>query len=319
MEVVIGLVVFAILLGLYFLPTIIAISRHKRNAFAIGALNFFLGWTLIGWIAALVWAVIQQHSPVPAERKGMGPKYWVPLVVVGWIAIIALINVLPAPDAELPTAKAPTQPTNTPVTRSETAPSPTATSIPLANAPENSEVVTLGQTLSSGQSVADVVEGALPSVVQVFTGSGAGSGFIVDSDGTVVTNWHVIGNIDNTDNVTVRLATGHSFTGQVTRRHPDRDLAYIQIDGTHAFTPIVIGDSDTARVGEEVIAIGFPIESLLPELAPTVSIGILSAKRADFLQTDASINPGNSGGPLLNASGQVIGVVRFQNIDGQCW
>ena len=334
MEAVIGLVVLAILLGLYFLPTIIAVSRHKRNAVAIGALNFFLGWTLIGWVTALIWALayeapsnIQQQShkppaiqsspvtPPPTQQKqsskGTSPKYWIPLVVVVWIVIIGLVALIntssPDPDGEPSTANVPARSTNTPTPVTTVPTDPTNTPPPVVvPTPENTDAVALGQALSSGQSVADVVEGALPSVVQVIAGSSAGTGFIVDADGMVITNRHVVGNVDN---VTIRLATGSPFRGRVTRRHPDRDLAYIHIEGTRSFTPIAIGDSDRARVGEEVIAIGFPIENLLPGLAPTVSVGILSAKRPDFLQTDASINPGNSGGPLLNASGQVIGVV----------
>ena len=102
------------------------------------------------------------------------------------------------------------------------------------------------------------------------------------------------------------MASGSEYRGIVTQRHPTLDLAYISIDSSRTFTPIAVGDSDEVRVGAEVIAIGFPLGSTLGS-EPTVSV--ISAKRDDRLQTDASLNPGNSGGPLLNMYGQVIGVV----------
>ena len=164
----------------------------------------------------------------------------------------------------------------------------------------------LGRQLSSGSSVADIVEQALPSVVQVVASDGTGTGFIIDRDGLVVTNKHVV---EGSSRVTLRMESGERHEGRVVRRHSTLDLAYIEVDSTQSFTAVGLADSDGVRVGEEVIAIGFPIENLLPGLTPTVSIGIVSAKRLNYLQTDASINPGNSGGPLLNALGHVIGVV----------
>ncbi len=161
------------------------------------------------------------------------------------------------------------------------------------------------EPLSSGLSVADVVENALPSVVQIIAGSGSGTGFIVNESGLVVTNKHVVGGASQ---VTLRLASGGNFQGRVAQLHPSLDLAYIEIDADRSFTPIAVGDSGKIRVGEDVIAIGFPLGSSLGQ-EPTVSVGIISAKRNDRLQTDASLNPGNSGGPLLNMFGAAIGVV----------
>ena len=168
--------------------------------------------------------------------------------------------------------------------------------------------------LSSGLSVADVTENALPSVAQIIAGSGSGSGFIINEGGLVVTNKHVV---EGSNRVTVRLAAGGEYQGSVTQRHPTLDLAYIQIGATRSFTPIAVGDSDAIRVGEDVIVIGFPLGNSLG-LEPTVSVGIISAKRDGRLQTDASLNPGNSGGPLLDMFGQVVGVVvsRIESIDG---
>ena len=164
---------------------------------------------------------------------------------------------------------------------------------------------TFSEPLSSGLSVADVVENALPSVARIVTGSGSGTGFVINQNGLVATNKHVV---DGHTQVDVRMATGSRYQGTVTKRHPTLDLAYIAIDSTQTFTPIAVGDSDEVRVGAEVIAIGFPLGSTLGS-EPTVSRGIISAKRDGRLQTDASVNPGNSGGPLLDMFGQAIGVV----------
>ena len=105
-------------------------------------------------------------------------------------------------------------------------------------------------------SVADVVENALPSVVHIIADSGTGTGFVINEDGLVITNKHVV---EGNDQVAVRLVTGNEYRGNVTQRHPVLDLAYIKIDATLSFTPIAIGDSDKLRVGEDVIAIGFPL------------------------------------------------------------
>ena len=150
-----------------------------------------------------------------------------------------------------------------------------------------------------------MTENVLPSVAHIVTGTGSGTGFIVNESGLVVTNKHVV---DGSTQVSVRMASGSEYRGTVTQRHPTLDLAYISIDSSRTFTPIAVGDSDEVRVGAEVIAIGFPLGSTLGS-EPTVSVGIISAKRDDRLQTDASLNPGNSGGPLLDMYGQVIGVV----------
>ena len=189
-----------------------------------------------------------------------------------------------------------------PPTATSTNPPPTAPSAPVSRSDVET---TFSEPLSSGLSIADVTENALPSVAHIVTGTGSGTGFIVNESGLVVTNRHVV---DGSSQVSVRMAEGSEYEGSVTQRHPTLDLAYVSIDSSQTFTPIAVGDSDEVRVGAEVIAIGFPLGSTLGS-EPTVSVGIISAKRDDTLQTDASLNPGNSGGPLLNMYGQVIGVV----------
>ena len=173
-----------------------------------------------------------------------------------------------------------------------------------------------GQPLSSGLSLPDMVENALRSIVEIQTTFGGGTGFIINSDGLVVTNKHVI---EGTSRVTLRETSGNSFEADVVGGHPTLDLAYIQIANRPGqFTPIAIGDSDTVRVGESVIVIGFPIADALGS-EPTVSQGIVSALRDGLIQTDAPVNPGNSGGPMLDQLGNVIGVIvsRIEDSGGR--
>ena len=160
-----------------------------------------------------------------------------------------------------------------------------------------------------------MVENALLSIVEVRTDVTGGTGFIVNSDGLVVTNRHVVQGIDRAN---IRLVSGASHAAQVVGAHDTLDLAYILIDSSDQFTPIVVGDSDAVRVGESVIVIGFPIADTLGS-EPTVSQGIVSAHRAGLIQTDAPVNPGNSGGPMLDQFGNVIGVVvsRVDESGGQ--
>lgn len=156
------------------------------------------------------------------------------------------------------------------------------------------------------KTVADIVADALPGIVEIRTDFGTGTGFIVHEGGLVITNKHVI---EGQSRVNIRLATGGNYRGSVLNIHPRLDLAYIEIDSGGGFTPLALGDSDAIRVGDSVVAIGFPLGSELGQ-DPTVTTGIVSAKRPDqgFLQTDASLNPGNSGGPLLSRFGCVVGI-----------
>ncbi len=161
------------------------------------------------------------------------------------------------------------------------------------------------EPLSSGLSVADVVEKVLPSVVQIVVGLGSGTGFIVNENGLVVTN---LGVVQGASKATLRLADGSEFRGRVAERHPGLDLAFLEIEATRTFTPIIMRDSNEVRLWETVIAIGFPSGQTLG-LEPTVSVGGVLAKRGDGLQTDTPMNPGNIGGPLLDAFGRAVGVV----------
>jgi len=145
-------------------------------------------------------------------------------------------------------------------------------------------------------------------------GMASGSGFIVSTDGYILTNNHVV---DGAAEVRVRLLDRREFKAKVIGRDPNTDVAVIKIDASN-LTAAPLGDSDASRVGEWVLAVGNPLGE---NLTFTVTQGIISAKgRAlglpgqtqqsiqDFIQTDAAINPGNSGGPLVNVRGEVIGI-----------
>jgi serine protease Do len=136
-----------------------------------------------------------------------------------------------------------------------------------------------------------------------------GSGFIIDKDGYVVTNNHVI---EDADQIKVKIDDEKEFDAQVIGRDPSTDLALLKIkSNSHDFPVLKLGDSAQLKVGQWVVAIGSPFG-----LERTVTAGIVSAKGRvigsgpydDFIQTDASINPGNSGGPLLNLKGEVVGI-----------
>ncbi len=140
---------------------------------------------------------------------------------------------------------------------------------------------------------------------------GTGSGFILDANGTILTNAHVV---EGADVVTVTFKDGRELKGEVVGEDPLTDVAVIKVDASNLPT-VAIGNSDQLRPGEWAIAIGNPLG-----LDNTVTAGIISAtgrtssqirvpdQRVQFIQTDAAINPGNSGGPLLNEQGEVIGI-----------
>ena len=174
--------------------------------------------------------------------------------------------------------------------------------------------------------ITELAESAKPAVVNLFPLSGpgrprelpqermpnspgSGSGLIVDADGHIVTNNHVIG--DATE-IEVRLSDKSTLIGQVIGKDPDTDLAVIKVTPEHPLAYAKFGDSSLVRVGQWVLAVGNPFG-----LDRTVTLGVVSgigreninlSRYENFIQTDASINPGNSGGPLFNLHGEVIGI-----------
>ena len=174
--------------------------------------------------------------------------------------------------------------------------------------------VSVSSSDAKGNLVRTVYAAASPSVVSVRTGEGSGTGFLVDSDGTIVTNAHVVG--DNSE-VQVRFEDdGELHDARVLGVDASTDLAALKVDASAAdgVKPLALADSDNVQVGDTALAIGYPLG-----LDRTATAGIVSGLERDIeapngfsidkvIQTDAPINPGNSGGPLLNANGQVIGV-----------
>jgi putative serine protease PepD len=169
-------------------------------------------------------------------------------------------------------------------------------------------------------SVADVAETVLPSVVDITTQEGEGSGVVMSADGYIVTNNHVVeGAAGNTVNVTFN--SGKTAKATIVGTDPAGDIAVIKAQGVTGLTAAKFGDSDSMRVGDTVLAIGSPLG-----LQGSVSEGIISALHrtiqegaeqgsgntghsiSDALQTDAAINPGNSGGALVNLAGEVVGI-----------
>ncbi len=147
-----------------------------------------------------------------------------------------------------------------------------------------------------------------------------GSGFVLDDQGHIVTNSHVV---QGASSIQVSLSDGRQLAGKVLGEDPDYDLAVLKVTEDR-LTPAPIGNSDDLLIGEWAIAVGNPFGYLLGDSHPTVTVGVISAKNRDIntemtaggiyknmIQTDAAINPGNSGGPLVNARGEVIGVNTF--------
>jgi putative serine protease PepD len=168
-------------------------------------------------------------------------------------------------------------------------------------------------------SIAGIVTSVLPSVVSIIAEgkaeSGSGSGFVLRSDGYILTNNHVVSLVKNGGDITVVFSNGDEVPGKVVGTNVSYDLAVIKVDRDD-LPPIALGNSKAARVGDAVIAIGAPLG-----LEGTVTSGIVSAvdrvvtaggtddlSYINAIQTDAAINPGNSGGPLLDAAGRVIGI-----------
>jgi serine protease Do len=137
---------------------------------------------------------------------------------------------------------------------------------------------------------------------------GSGSGFVIDRQGFILTNYHVI---EGADRITVTLADGRALRADVIGTDPAIDVALIKVSGTGPLEAAPLGDSDDLRVGEWVCAIGNPlgyVHSVTVGVVSFIGRKLFDVSLDDYIQTDAAINFGNSGGPLINARGQVIGI-----------
>ncbi len=241
--------------------------------------------------------------PKPARRERRGPTVGILLLAVILAAVIGGIAgyggglIAPRSAAPQTTSSQPPNPSQQP---------------PLPPAPPIANTV-------------EVAKRALPSTVMIRSGSGdngtGGSGFVLDADGRIVTNNHVVENAADGGRITVIFNDGRRATAKILGRSPTYDLAVIQVPKSAELAPMAVGDSDAIQVGETVIAIGSPLG-----LANTVTQGIVSSKDRpvvvggdeqdpsassayiNALQTDAPINPGNSGGPLVDGEARVVGV-----------
>ncbi|MFB7374849.1 trypsin-like peptidase domain-containing protein [Streptomyces sp. NPDC056222] len=173
-------------------------------------------------------------------------------------------------------------------------------------------------------SVAGIAASALPSVVTLHVSgggaSGTGTGFVLDTQGHILTNNHVVDAASSSGDISVTFSSGETASAKLVGKDSGYDLAVVKVTGVSGLKPLPLGNSDNVRVGDPVVAIGAPFD-----LQNTVTSGIISAKErpitaggekgdgsdvsyVDALQTDAPINPGNSGGPLVDSKARVIGI-----------
>jgi S1-C subfamily serine protease len=242
--------------------------------------------------------------------KAESRKNWIPVIAVFTLLLAGLgcnltslsaLNPTSAPTIAPPTATAAPSPV-TPLPDEEEA----------ANALE-SQVIAVYEVVSPA--VVNITNRgyAYDMFMRAVPQEGSGSGFVYDTEGHIVTNYHVV---ENAEELLVTLASGQVYKAEIVGADPANDLAVIRIDASvNLPEPVALGDSDKLRVGQFVLAIGNPFG-----LEQTLTTGIVSALGrviespedsrfiGEAIQTDAAINPGNSGGPLLDLEGRVIGV-----------
>ncbi len=237
-------------------------------------------------------------------------KKMLSLLIVLWLTLGSLgcvVSQTLTPTAQPPVTEEAAQPTSTP-------------GAPAVSIPPDNAVAALESQVEAVYSTAGdaVVNISVTSLAYDFFRNaipqeGAGSGFIYDDAGHIVTNYHVV---ENAEDIQVTFADGVTIPAEIVGADPANDLAVIRVDPTqHSLPPVSLGDSGALRVGQFVVAIGNPFG-----LEQTVTFGVISSLGrvidspeggrfiGEAIQTDAAINPGNSGGPLLDLNGRVIGV-----------
>ena len=235
---------------------------------------------------------VMVQAALPTETSASTPDLEATIAA----AVQSTAEAQPTPvDTHTPTPTLTPMPTNTPV--------PTVTPVPtFTPQPTHTPLPAATPTL------AGMIENVEVSLAYIETPDGSGTGFIVDEDGLVVTNAHVV---ERFNTVTVVMADGREYEGDVLGLDEIADLAIVELNTTRKFEAMKLGNSDDVRVGDDVIALGFPLSYELGS-SLTVTRGIISSKRVydgiEELQTDAAINPGSSGGPLMNRDGKVVGV-----------
>ena len=195
---------------------------------------------------------------------------------------------------------------------------------PISDDPGGVDAGPAPEVLVEEQQIVGIYQDVSPAIVLVSVGFGAGSGFLIDDEGHILTNNHVI---DGATDVSVTLSDGRQLDGVVLGTDPVDDIALIQVNpvGVSGIEPLTLGDSDSLVPGQLAIAIGSPFG-----LEGTITVGVISGLDRSLtgndgrpitgvIQTDAALNPGNSGGPLFNSSGEVIGIntaIEGQSADG---
>jgi serine protease Do len=225
-------------------------------------------------------------------------------------SLVLLVVLLAAASCTLPGAAA-----------VSTSPSPPAVTAPTPTSP--APVLVNSETASPFPDFVSVIAAVRPSVVAIttevtgynvfgssYTQQGAGSGWIIDSSGLIVTNNHVV---EGAKSITITLEDGRTFSAQSVHTDPVADLAVVKIDAQN-LPALQIGDSSKLNVGEQVVAIGNSLgmgisatEGIVSAVGVSLSISP-GETLSDLIQTDAAINPGNSGGPLVNMLGEVVGI-----------
>ncbi len=192
--------------------------------------------------------------------------------------------------------------------------------------PSSSTAVSTSLAATGSTSVADIYDAVSPSVVEITTtarnGGGLGSGVVMNTDGLILTNYHVI---EGATTIEVSFSDGQTATAKVIETKPNDDLALIDVDGISNLKAAKLGNSDSLRPGDEIIAIGNPLG-----LANTVTTGVVyaldrdlqggrgEASLSNLIQIDAAVNSGNSGGGLFNTSGELVGIPSaIENPTGQ--
>jgi S1-C subfamily serine protease len=276
----------------------------------------------------------QNQQPQDAQRQPVPPKrhnYWSVLllsaIASSSIGYLAAQRTGPIPNAINPAVASPQSPASAPIIASNATAAAASTFITEVVDKVGPAVVRINTSRTAARQPAGVDSplfrrffGELPEGIapedlpqggRRQVEQGTGSGFIINGNGQVLTNAHVV---QGADKVTVTLKDGRVFQGKVMGLDPVTDVAVVKIEGDK-LPSVSLGNSERIKAGEWAIAIGNPLG-----LDNTVTAGIISAtgrsssqvgdgsKRVNYIQTDAAINPGNSGGPLLNASGQVIGM-----------
>jgi putative serine protease PepD len=289
--------------------------RHHEVTRDLLQPRFRMTWdrALVSGAAAESKAAPQEVSmtplPKPARRR------LAPILTLGFVAVLAAAcasaTTKPAAGSALVAASALPSTGAVPVSLNLATPTPAAS--PQALVPVG------GAALAVQQQQVSVIAAVEPSVVQIQTAAGLGSGVVYDSKGDIVTNAHVVGSYTS---FSVTLTSGKSYRGTLVGTYLPDDIAVIRISAT-GLTPATFGDSSALAVGDFVLAIGNPLG-----LGTSVTEGIVSAldrqvsepngyALPDVIQTSAAINPGNSGGALVDLAGQVVGIPTLAATDPQ--